>query len=323
MKKFFIPFMVSAVLAGTACSNDDNDNSVPSVDRSIAEKQLMIDYAQYNLSDIKWRNSNGYEVAQFSATTKSAPFIMEAWYQTEKGKANRVLDNKDFGKTIPEIIQAAFAETIYSNATLWKVDDVDLECRFNGHAMETVYIVELESLITKNLEAKLIFDEQGTLIFAREYEDNDSNNDDDKFIVNQRLIDAVHAVFPHAQIIDAEYDDKKIEVDAIIMDEHHNITEVELVFDENYNLISQECEHEYTFETLPIEFKDALNDWYLHNTDKPHPTNFTRIEVEEKVGKFMGKDYAFKVEFEVSNFEFTFYMDNHFVIVGEDVEFDD
>ena len=321
MKKFFIPFMVGAVLAGTACSNDDKDNSVPSVDRSIAEKQLMVDYAQYNLSDIKWRNSNGYEVAQFSATTKSSPFIMEAWYQTEKGKANRVLDNKDFGKTIPEIIQAAFAETIYSNATLWKVDDVDLETRFTGSTLEVVYIVELESLTNKDLEAKLIFDTEGHLIFSREYQDTDDKND--KYIVSDRLIEAVHVLYPDAKIVDAEYDDNKIEVDAIIVDEHHNIIEIELVFDKNYQLISQKCEHEYTFETLPIEFKDALNDWYLHNTDKPHPTNFTRIEVEEKVGKFMGKDFAFKVEFELGDFEFTFYMDDHYVIVGEDVEFDD
>ncbi|MGL4229372.1 MAG: hypothetical protein ACRCR3_12135, partial [Tannerellaceae bacterium] len=240
---------------------------------------------------------------------------------TEKGKANRVLDNKDFGRTIPEIIQAAFAETIYSNATLWKVDDVDLETRFTGSTLEIVYIVELESLTSKDLEAKLIFDTEGHLIFSREYQDTDDKND--KYIVSDRLIDAVHVLYPDAKIVDAEYDDNKIEVDAIIVDEHHNIIEIELVFDKDYKLISQKSEHEYTFETLPIEFKDALNDWFLHNTDKPHPTNFTRIEVEEKVGKFMGKDYAFKVEFELGNFEFTFYMDDHYVIVGEDVEFDD
>lgn len=322
MKRFVLPFVLCGGILATACSSDDTDKNLPSDTKSIAEQQLKADYADYNITDIKWRNSNGYDVALFSANTKAAPQQIEAWYQVENGKAGRVLDNRDFGTVIPEAIREAFEHTIYADASLWKVDDVDLETRFNGHAMEVVYVVEMESILHKDLEAKLLFNAKGELIFSKEYEDD--KDDEEKFIVDQRLLDAVHAIFPDAEVVDAEFEDGIIEVDALRFINDRTI-EIEFEFDRNYKLLSYESEQEYLFGELPMDFKTPLTHWYgQHESfNYPMPTDLTKVEVEEKKGKFEGVEYSYKLEFEVLNTEFTFYFDVHYAIVGEEIDLED
>lgn len=279
-------------LALVSCSNDDTDKPDTDDNYSVAEMQLRKDYKDYAIGEISWDTERGFQIGTFVATPKarSNSQSVTAWYEVIGNSATREMDSKDLGTAIPEKIQAAFNATKYSNAALWRIDEVELEHDYTGNGIVSYYEIELESIgLTPKIEVKLAFDMDGTLIYTKEElddDDDDQDIDDDKYIVTAGLKAAVEKKFPGAIIIDAEVDNNIIEVDAIITEDGIR-KEIELEFTMKYEFISGETEAKYTYATLPAKF-DIIKTWFTNNSS-PIPTPNTQVEITE--GKQTEDDY--------------------------------
>lgn len=301
-------------------SCDKNDNN----EYSVAEKQLRLDYPNYSLSNIKWTKEYSYDVARFSTQTKAATSnMLTAWYKVSGDKASRQMDIEDLGNTIPETILSAFNATVYSNTQLWTIDEVELENRYNGNGIEKVYEVELDSKTIVNLEAELYFDAKtGELLFSKEDMDEDSNDTEDKFVVNQELIDAVQRLYTGAQIVDAEIDNNQIEVEAIVTIDNVK-KEIELLFDMNYNLIESEIEYDTTYGSLNNDFS-SVTAWFTDPINSfPSPPAATKVEitqgnlVEDDLTPNFNYKYGVDIEYQIgqTEYEVMFYLDAKFMIL--------
>lgn len=322
--KLFVLFMGTMFLFTTVSCSDDSDTTTD-IDYAVAEAQLLGDYSQYNIADIKWSTQRGYQIAAFLATPKSRTQSQSitAWYSTVGATASLEMDSEDLGTTVPAKILEAFNATKYSDVAIWTIDEIELEHNYNENAIESYFEMDLVNVANVNLEAELFFSyKTGELLYAKEELDND-NDSDDRFVINQQLKDAVEAAFPGATIIDAEVDDNLIEVDAIVTLNGVK-QEIELEFTMNYDLVSTEVETEFVYSALPVEFA-VVGEWFAANTTII-PTPGGNIEVEITQGEQTEDDhsigaYFYEVEideYEVGDdeYEVEFYLDGEYAIVA-------
>jgi len=311
-----------------ACA-DENDPSTP-IDYSVAEAKLHQDYANNAITALSWSTQRGYQVANFTASTKSRnqSNSITAWYTVSNATATREMDLKNLGTNVPDAIKGAFEATDYDNATLWTIEEIELEHNYNnnGTISESYYEMELQNIPNPKLEAELFFNyEEGqdsSLLFSKEELDDDNDNDDDKFVINAQLTAAVELAVPGAQIIDAEVDDNIIEVEAIATIDGIK-KEIELEFSMNYDLLSKVTETEYTYNTMPSEF-DVVKDWFAdiaqNTTSVPAPTTNPKVTIEEGAQSEDNINYYYEVEIDdyvVGNteYELEFYLsDDHKII---------
>ena len=324
LKSAMLVAAMSVPLLFVSCEENNNGGNNENVSK-ILQEQLLEDYSQYALTDITWKKQQGYDVASFAASTKSSPMTMNAWYQIQENKPERLMDSKNLGANIPEIIKPAFDATVYSNTALWTVEEVELEQDFVGNTAVSTYEVELQSVENPNLEAELIFDStSGELLFTTEDLDEDDNDDNESFFVNEELKIAVLAKYPTATIINAEFEDNIIEVNLIV--EINKVrTEIEMFFSPTYDYIGEEFETNYTYATMPSEFSTVVGGWYAAHPKYPAPvgTDIVVISTEFTVGLYF---YDVEIEYVSNNvkYEAEFALNDDYVIIGDpSVEIDD
>lgn len=257
----------------------------------VAEVQLRKDYSAYTIGQVTWSTQRDYQIGSFAIVSNSsgATQLVTAWYAVQGEVATREMDSMGLGVIVPDIIKVAFEATAYSNAKLWRIDEIELEHNYNSNAIESYYEMELENIINDELEAQLFFStETGELLYSKEEIDDDEDSDDDKFVVNEQLKKAVEAEFPGAKIIDAEVENNLIEVEAIVT-ENDVIKEVELKFTMAYVLVSKEIETTVLYNQLPAEF-GIVKTWFANNPiAAPVPSANTKVEITE--GEQTENDY--------------------------------
>ena len=240
-----------------------------------AQIQLLKDYPQYNIEDAVWIEKDQYQIATFDAKTKvAAPMpSITVWYEIDGGFAERKLVvTKNY--TLPDIIVTAFNATKYANAEIWTVNEIELENRFSENVQAKVYTVELSNIIDTNLEAEIYFNaETGELILAKE--DLNTTDEENKYIVDEKLSTAIKTIYPDAIIIDASHDDNLIEAD-IIAPNNDNKLEIEITFTKKLKYVSSEYDVEYS--KIPTKFA-TVKSWF-ENTVNNHPTPADTDEVE-------------------------------------------
>ena len=294
-KEFDIEFYLNeenAIIA--VIVNDTKMGESATENYAAAEAQLRKDYSNYTIDgDVMWQTERDYQVATFAySKVKSSASTITAWYSVDEDKATREMDNEVLGSTLPEIIRSAFEATAYSDANIWKIDDIEVEHNYNNNGISKHYEVDLENIANPNHEAELTFNEKGELIYTKEdietdgtdddNDDDDNDDNDDRFVINAELKAAVEKAVPGAIIIDAELDDdgKIIEVDAILGTEDNN-KEIELEFTLDYVLLSNEIESETTYGALAKEFS-AISAWFAANAAiVPAPLANTEVEITE------------------------------------------
>lgn len=329
MKKInLLTMFVGALLSLSSCTDNEIKNPVGNENYSVAEAQLMSDYSDYTISKITWSTQRNYQIGTFEITpkAKNSSQSVTAWYAINGNSAKREMDSKDLGTVIPEIIQAAFDKTKYSDATLWRIEEVELEHDYTGNGIVSYYEVELENIADTNIEAELVFDDKtGELMHSKEEtEEDDKDEEDDRYIVTEGLRAAVEKAVKGAKIISAEVDDNLIEVDAIVVSEDGlTSSEIELKFNMDYSLVSSEVEKEYTYSTMPEEFS-TVTAWFIANSSTtPTPAPDTEVEiayVDKVEDNFKIENYCYKVEIEEydsngEEYEVEFYLNKEFVIV--------
>ncbi len=319
--KFKMGFLSILLMTSTLFVSCENESDKNTNDSRLAEMQLLEDYSNYTLSNIVWSKQQGYEIASFSAVTKSAAQNMKAWYKVGSDNAKLQMESKDLGITIPDVIKTAFDATIYSNTTLWTIEEVEFEQDFIGNSVMSTYDVELVSVTDPNIEAELIFDaESGELLFSKEEADNDTESDN--FVVNAELKAAVTAIYPTATIIGAEIDDTVIEVDAIVEIDGVK-TEIEMIFSLSYEYIGEETEATYTYATMPAEFV-TISNWFKAQSTYPEPAGTDIVEIASEKMKDITL-YEVEVEYMNKNvqYEAEFILDSEYVITISDIEIDE
>ena len=294
-----------------ACEQSDDQ-----VDYSEARKQLLKDYEGSSVTNMVWKTVRGYQVVEFQLVATKAVAQATAWYSVSGNTAKREKSSESIGVAIPEVIEAAFNATKYKDATVWRIQEVELEVNYNGNAVESVYEVELELIADVKVEAEMYFNSTtGELLYAKESVDNDDDTDEDIFVVNEQLANAVRAIYPDAVIIDAELDDDMIEVEVSIV-ENGLTKEVEMIFSLDY--VYQESEIEYTilYSELPAEFV-AIPNWFSDvDNNTAAPAANAEVEVEE--GSFSTdskKPYKYSIEIESVALEISFSLDSEYKIV--------
>lgn len=307
-------FSLILVSCDDGSSNTDNTD----IDYTVAEGKLRSDYNQYNIGAINWSTQRGYQIGKFNATPiqrSQSSTSITAWYSVSGETATRKMDSEDLGTTVPASIQEAFTATKYSNNTLWKIDEIELEHNYDTNPSTSYYEMELDGIgVNSNLEAELYFSTEptGTLLYSKEKLDDDDDSDDDKFVITSQLKAAVEEVASGATILAAEVDDNMIEVEAIITTVSPP-KEIELKFTMAYVLVSSETETEYTYNTLPPDF-DVVKNWFVANPSTPAPPTNTEVEITEgnqtETDHSIGS-YYYEVEIDdygVPEYEVEFYL---------------
>lgn len=297
-----------------------------------AEIQLAKDYPQYSIEDATWTEKGQYQIATFNATTKVAQPIpaITVWYEIDGGFAERKLDIfKSSG--VPEIIAAAFQATEYANAEIWTVKEVELENRYSENVQGKVYTMELSNIENNNLEAELYFNaETGELIIAKE--ELDSEDNEDRYIVDAKLSEAVKVIYPDAIIIDASQDENQIEADIITID-NENKLEVEMTFTNELKYVNSQYDVQYG--KMPSKFADVKT-WFENiENNHPIPTDTEEIDITEgpemtinevECNSMIEVEYETIVNEEETELEVSFYLDadNKIVnVVNEDIKIRD
>lgn len=319
----FVGVLLSLTLTLTFCKKESKEDPVIN-DYAVAEAQLKKDYVAYNVGKISWSTQRGFQIAAFTTTTKAQGQSITAWYKVSGESATREMDSEDLGTTVPDKIKAAFNATKYSDAQLWRIEEIELEHNYNGNGIESYYEMELQSIINQKLEAELFFSfDTGALLYAKEDLDDDDDSDDDRFVINDQLVAAVEAVFPGAKIIDAEVDDGYIEVEALVISDGMT-KEVELKFTMGYVLVSSETETEYRYSQLPEAF-DVVNEWFVVNSDTaPIPPPNTEVEItagDQSESDYNIGKYYYEVEIDDydnggKEYEVEFYLTKDYEIIA-------
>ncbi len=326
MKKVRIPIMLAIAATSAAFVSCDSNNDEPTnpTKETILVEQLEKDYGTA-ISNLSWSSRSGFEIASFTLATKADDDQIEAWYKYDDDAAERYMESRDLGTDIPSVIKTAFEATPYSDAAVWKIDEVELEEDFNESNAGATYEVELENIADSNLEATLVFDATtGALLFSKEEIDGD-DDDDTKIPVTAEIKAAVEAAYPGAIIVDVEYDDNEYEVDAVIKSADGN-REIELELNSNFEIINAEVEQEYTYATLPTEIQGAIAAFNDADANDDYVTipNDTKVEVEEKIDNNV-KVYEVEVdEFMVgtTEYEMSYTIDSEYKITDSEVEKD-
>ncbi len=324
--KFLLLATIFITILGLSSCQKEKLGGDTDTELTVAEKQLIADYPQYDIKDVKWELKDSYEVATFAIQSKSAAPMLSVWYAVAGDTATRKLDVESHGTNIPSVIKPAFDLTKYADAKIWKIEDIELENRYDDIAIGKVYEMELENISNTKLEAELFFDAAtGKLLFSKEELDADNNND--KFIVTAELQQAVKAIYADAIIIDASKSSDKIEVDIISNDEVANL-EIEMYFTIAYRHISSEYDVEYG--NMPNKFS-AITTWFKTASNNfPEPSVSDELEVEIVVDlDYLVNDVKcstiIKLEYEASNakeYEVSFFLDvdNQILMAYHDIE---
>lgn len=328
MKRFLIiASFFFALLSSQTLVSCEGENNYPEDSFKIAEAQLYKDYADYSISKLSWNSNGEYSIASFSFVSKDGVTKSNegtsatVWYSVENNSARRIKDSKHLIE-LPDIIKPAFNSTVYSNSSLWRIDEIELDEDFLGYSYKIVYEVELQSLTNDKLEAELIFDANtGALLFSKEELDRDDDRDD--FIVNESLREAVASIYPTAVILEAELEDGMIEVEAIL-DNQGVKTELTLYFSMEYKFISEEKEEQYTYGTMPENYL-SIKQWYSSNSRFPEPPAATivKIESEQERGVLV---YEVELDDYFVNgikYEAEFILNKDYKIIEAEVEIDD
>ena len=274
-KFFLLIALFFGVLGLVSCDKGHvtGGNEIENSDFSVAMEQLAIDYPKYDTKDAKWVIDKQYQVATFTALVKSNASEISVWYDVNGEDAQRKFDVVDEGTEIPAVIKTAFNATVYSDAKLWKIKDVELGNRYNNDLVVSIYEVELDNISDEKLEAELYFDAiTGKLLLSKEELESEDN---DRYIVDAALQSAVSAVYPDAIIIAASNDDVNIEVD-VVATEDGNALELEMLFTLDKVYVSSE--YEVQFSELPIKFS-AINTWFENSNSYTTPADDHDVEV--------------------------------------------
>lgn len=314
---------LSLILIGLMSCTDNTDGSSDDKNKQeIAAEQLKKEYSDYTISNLTWKVSGDYQVANFiGVKTKSEGTAITVWYKVELDEATRQMDIEQLGQTVPDIISDAFNKTPYAVSANWTIEEIELETNFNGNSLEKVYEMELVSTSNSQLEAELYFNaETGALLYSIEsLDDDDDDNDDIPLVVSPELKAAVMAVYSNATIIDAEEDDNFIEV-KIILSGNTDIFDVELVFTMQNEYMYEE--YETTYEKLDAKKFAAVKTWFTNNSaTQPTPPAIAEVEVSEAAeGKFITNNIKsiVEVEYEVAGeeYEIEFFLDAQNAIIG-------
>ncbi len=289
----------------------------------VAEKQLVADYSAYTVTDVSWVEKDGYQVGSFVGTAKSAGVSISAWYAIAGEKASRHIDVAKLGVAIPALIKPAFDATVYADAAVWTLDEIELENRYNGETEERVYEVELDNVSNKDLCAEVYFDAvTGGFLFAKEEVDASGDDSDDRYVVDERLKAAVKAIHPEARVIDASKEDGFIEV--LVFDKG---LEIEMLFTAEF--IYKSGEYEVAYSELPAKYS-SVNAW-ISTPANGFPTPEATSEVEIREGAALvidGVECRAFIELEYSTisgaveneYELGFYLDADNEIISVNTE---
>ncbi len=337
-KLFFLLLATAGAFVGCL----DDDDKVPDVSYSQSQEALLDLYP--TADNIVWSTSDGYQIANYYYSLQGSKADMDrnstSWFVYNGVSSSIKKTVQDYDQNLsylPTVVQDAFNATEYSNTSQWVIDDIDLENDFfNGEDGNYVYEIELNSAqgIVPAKEAELFFDgTTGMLLFSKEsLDDSDDNDTSDDIVINNKIIASVNAYLEPListgqtiLIVSAEKDGSMIEVDVAIMEGNVLAMEYEVVLNATtYEVITSETEIEenYTFATLPDEYKTPIMFWYAgaSNVNKaPVPTSET-IPVE--VSKYIENNISFaEVEFEYSpweaEFKFSYVNDTWEILANE------
>ena len=287
-RKFILFAMVFLGVVGLqSCEKLPDAGTDPEVKPEVGEfttakVQLTNDYPHYNVEDATWKIKDSYQVATFTAKTKSTTPEISVWYKVINETAHRRLDVLNCGITIPESIREAFTATTYANNTIWLIRDIELENRYDDGISASIYEVELISIASKHLRAELHFDaETGKMLFSKETISKEDDGED-RYVIDAALETAVRSEYPEAIIVDASKDNYGIEADVIIKPEVDSL-EVEMLFALDLKYINSEYDIEYS--KLPKQYS-AINDWFVAMSHA-HPAPAGSDEVEIVTGAEM------------------------------------
>lgn len=199
MKAKFL--LLSAVLGGMAlygCDSDDNNNVKMPETHQTAFKAMYPDAKK-----ISWEKKGEYFVAEFYRTDKKAE--AESWFN-QSAEWKMTVTEFENRSMLPQAVLNTLQASVYAD---WRIDDIKMVERAN---MELIYVVEVE----KNKEEyDLYFSASGTMIKAVADKDE---NDGNKFIPGQatkKLTDLIKEMYPHAKILDIDYEHSTIEIEII------------------------------------------------------------------------------------------------------------
>lgn len=176
-------------LALQACNDDDDHHRNPAAERTF---KTMYPGA----TSVRWEGIRGYSVADF----RYEGYERDAWYNRE-GVWFMTETDIPFND-LPAGVKTSFGASEYAQ---WTVDDVDMVERKD---IETVYILEVEQ---GNQEYDLYYTEDGTLIKAVP----DGDNDYLPPTLNATVMAFLETNYPNAKIVEADYENNKLEVDII------------------------------------------------------------------------------------------------------------
>ncbi len=303
-----------AVMA-TSCGDDNKiEETTTPTGYEVAERALIANYP--DATNISWSTQSDYQVAKFkSSVTKSDDTNYTVWYEVDGDDANEVKSNQNLNgelSKLPTSVQNSFDETVYADATLWTIEEIekDIDSRDDDDNTEKVVIYEIELdgiAANEGMEAELKFDADGKLIFKKEELDDDNDDDDnDKLVINQAMQESVEEFMIKMEftddksdilIIDAELDDNKIEVDVVIISKDDSELELELNAT-TYEVIGYEYETEMetTYREMPSELKNTIIAYYeTYHADLELPND----EAEVKLKGEASNDEEIKVEVDI------------------------
>ncbi len=346
--------MFAMAFALVSCGDDkDTGNGGDSANRAIVEAKVKEDFeSQGTIAVSKVVVERGYDIATFTITPATAGSIdtratttknMTAWYQVANATATLKKDVEDLGTTIPPEIKSNFDASKYGNTTLWTVTEVEIDTQHINGTPKEIYEIELENIANRNLEAELYYETQApyALLYSKEELDDDDDNDEDKVVIDQKLINAVTALYPDpaiVQVIDAEMDGTQVEVEVLVTNDGIT-TENEIVFtDTTYATVAErESEVKVEYRAIsPDGLKTAVEGWFNKNTtklDDTRPPEATIVEVTTiKTGSVTSEatTYEVEVEYIITNKEYEVELefnsqftvtDQEAEINGEDVTF--
>ncbi len=316
-----------AIAATTILSSCKDDT--PKIKSEVLNAQLKADFGQ-SITNVIWSTRGDFDVAQFTGATKADDDKVEAWYKYNDDNAELEMESRDQGTEIPTIIKAAFEATQYSDATQWKIEEVELEQDYNEKNIGKTYEVELENIADPNIEATLVFDAiTGKLLFSTE-EMDDNDDDDTKIPVSDEIIAVVNSLYPGAVVVDVEFDDNKYEIDAILEQLDGSYAELEIELDSSFKVLNyeMELEHSYTYATMqPTAAKDsiaAFNDKFEDDNFVSIPDD-TKVEIKKEAKK-EGTEYEVEFEeFTIGNteYELSYKLNASYQIIDSEADVDE
>ena len=257
-KNLFPMIIMSCFLSFTACSNDDDFDSVvnEAVEQAFNQK--------YPNTRADWDMEQGYYKAEFHENSNEK----EAWFNAS---GEWLLTETELTyQQLPTVVKAGFEASRYAQ---WHVEDVDM---LERHAMEPVYVIEVEQ---GELEYELVFAEDGALI--KEIPDNDNAGNHTPFVPSESILNAIKKLYPAAQILEVERETEGIEVDILDNGIHKEV------------LLSNNNEWMYTqWDLLPTNLPEAVR-----NAITSMGYNMTEVDDSEIIEHSNGTSY-YKIELE-------------------------